>query len=169
MEIRNASLDDISALARIIRYAFRDVAERFSLTPENCPTHPSFCTEEWVESALGKGNRFFLAECGDGPCGCVAIEVASPDVCYLKRLAVLPACRRRGYGEKLVSHVMLEAEEAGARSLEIGIIAGQEDLRDWYAKLGFSAKGKRVFDHLPFEVLFMTYQLRPVSLPLDPH
>ena len=159
MEIREAGWEDISALARIIRDSFRDVAERFSLTPENCPTHPSFSTEERVESALEKGNTFFIAECEEGPCGCAAMEAASPEVCYLERLAVLPPYRRRGYGKKLVEHVMGKAEEAGARSLEIGIIADHEDLRDWYAKLGFTAKGRRIFDHLPFEVLFMTYRL----------
>jgi hypothetical protein len=54
---------------------------------------------------------------------------------------------------------MREAGEAGARSLEIGIIAGQEDLRTWYAKLGFMEKGRKHFEHLPFEVLFMAYRL----------
>ncbi len=159
MEIRNASTEDIDSLERIIRDSFRDVAERFSLTPENCPTHPSFCTEEWVEAALGKGIRFFLAECGNGPCGCVALEVASPEVCYLERLAVLPSYRRRGYGKELVEHVVREAGEGGARSLEIGIIAEQEDLREWYRKLGFIEKGRKHFEHLPFEVLFMAYRL----------
>jgi GNAT superfamily N-acetyltransferase len=159
MEIRDAGRKDISSLTRIIRDSFRDVAERFSLTPENCPTHPSFISEERVESAFEKGNRFFLAECEEGLCGCVAVEVASPEICYLERLAVLPPYRRRGYGKKLVEQIMRQAREAGARSLEIGIIADQEDLRDWYAKLGFTAKGRKIFDHLPFEVLFMAYQL----------
>jgi GNAT superfamily N-acetyltransferase len=159
MEIRNASLEDAGLLARIIRDSFRDVAERFSLTPENCSTHPSFCTQEWVEAALGKGIRFFLAGGEDGPCGCVALEVAGPETCYLERLAVLPAYRRRGYGKELVEHVVREAKEAGARSLEIGIIAVQEDLRDWYARMGFVAKGTKRFEHLPFEVMFMAYSL----------
>ena len=159
MEIRSAGIEDIALLTHIIRDSFRDVATRFSLTPENCPTHPSFITGERLESAFERGTLFFLAECADGPCGCVAMEAANAKVRYLERLGVLPAYRGRGYGKRLVEHIVREARETGAGSLEIGVIADQEDLRDWYAELGFEEKARKSFDHLPFEVLFMAYTL----------
>ena len=53
--IRNATRADIALLATIIRDSFRDVADRFDLTSQNCPTHPSNCTTEWIEKALEKG------------------------------------------------------------------------------------------------------------------
>lgn len=159
MDIRDATQEDVPVLAGLIRDSFLDVAERFSLTRENCPTHPSFCTEEWVDSALGKGNRFFIAEHEDAAYGCVALEVAGPEVCYLERLAVLPSHRRQGYGERLVEYIIEEARDVGARRLEIGIIAEQADLRDWYAKSGFAETGRKRFEHLPFEVLFMACEL----------
>ena len=162
MDIRDAAYGDVPVLARLIRDSFRDVAERFSLTPDNCSTHPSFCTEEWVSSALDKGNRFFLARAEEGPCGCVALEEAGPDVCYLERLAVLPPYRRRGYGRMLVEHVAGEARDAGASRLEIGIIAEQEELREWYVEAGFAEMGRKRFEHLPFEVLFMARELNMV-------
>jgi len=39
--IRPCTREDTAVLAETIRGAFRDVAERFDLTEENCPRHPS--------------------------------------------------------------------------------------------------------------------------------
>jgi hypothetical protein len=44
--IREADPDDKVLLTRLIRDSYRDVAERFNLTPENCPKHPSNCNDE---------------------------------------------------------------------------------------------------------------------------
>jgi len=159
MEIREALERDIPGLNRIIRGSFRDVAERFALTAENCPTHPSFCSAAWLEAALGKGLSFFILEDGESGCGCAALEIAGPQVCYLERLAVLPPYRHRGLGERLVRHVLDEARAVGAERVQIGIIAAQTELRDWYLELGFEDMGSKVFEHLPFEVAFMALRL----------
>ena len=44
--IREAGFNDISLLAGLVRECFQDVAERFGLTLENCPKHPSHCTDD---------------------------------------------------------------------------------------------------------------------------
>lgn len=157
--IREASSGDIPLLASLIRVSFRDVAERFGLTRENCPTHPSFCTDAWVRKAMEKRVRYFVLESDGSACGCAALERAGEEVCFLERLAVLPAFRRRGYGEVLVRKVMDEARAGGALRLEIGIISEQHELRDWYGKLAFVEKGRKDFEHLPFEVTFMALEL----------
>ena len=153
--IRDAGFEDASLLSQIIRTAFREVAERFHLTIENCPTHPSNCTDGWITSSLGKGVCFFILEEAQTSCGCIALERANEDVCYLERLAVLPGFRRKGYGKRLVSHALREAREMGARRIEIGIIAAQSELQAWYERLGFVFNKRARFDHLPFEVSFM--------------
>jgi GNAT superfamily N-acetyltransferase len=154
--IRMATHDDAGLLAALIREAFRDVAERFKLTPENCPTHPSHCTADWITSALKKGILYFILEADREPCGCVALERANSDVCYLERLGVLPRCRGKGFGKALVETALEKAQALGAKNMEIGIISEQKELENWYNKLGFSNKGRRPFKHLPFEVTFMT-------------
>jgi GNAT superfamily N-acetyltransferase len=159
MEIREALERDIPGLNRIIRGSFRDVAERFALTEENCPTHPSFCTADWLEAAFGKGVRFFVLEDDGKDCGCAALERARPEVCYLERLAMLPAYRHRGHGERLVRHVLEEARATKVERVQIGIIAAQTELRDWYLALGFEETGRKRFEHLPFEVAFMALRL----------
>jgi diamine N-acetyltransferase len=154
--IRPATKADIPILAEIIRKAFYDVAVRFGLTEENCPKHPSNCKAEWIEEALAKGVRYFLLDSEGLPCGCVALEQAGPEVCYLERLAVLPERRRQGLGRALVGHALNEAGKLGATQVDIGIIAEQTELKEWYKKIGFSEQRKARFPHLPFEVLFMS-------------
>ncbi|HNY67028.1 MAG TPA: GNAT family N-acetyltransferase [Deltaproteobacteria bacterium] len=154
--IRPCTREDVQVLARTIRDSFRDVAIRFGLTPENCPRHPSNCTEEWITLALDQGAAYFLLEHEGAPAGCVALETGEPGVCYLERLAVLPACRRRGFGRELVSRVLDEARASGARRVNIGVIAAHTELKDWYRGLGFVEGESRDFPHLPFRVAFMS-------------
>ena len=91
----------------------------------------------------------------EGPAGCIALERANSDVCYLERLAVLPPFRRHGFGRALVNHAIDEARKLGVKRVELGVISEQADLREWYEKQGFSVTTTARFEHLPFEVAFM--------------
>ena len=108
---------------------------------------------------MEKGARYFVLDAEGISCGCVALEPASPEVCYLERLAVLPPQRRRGYGKALVDRVLHEAKELGAQHVDIGIIAEHTELREWYRKIGFVEQTTATFPHLPFQVLFMSLAL----------
>jgi N-acetylglutamate synthase-like GNAT family acetyltransferase len=155
IEIREAIEKDIPLLAFLIRNSFRDVADRFELNPENSPSHPSNCTDEWIKTALAKGVQYFILERNLRPRGCVALEQAGDEVCYMERLAVLPEYRNMGFGSLLVRHALREARDRGAGRVEIGIIAAHIELKDWYERLGFHLRNTAEFDHLPFEVAFM--------------
>jgi N-acetylglutamate synthase-like GNAT family acetyltransferase len=157
--IRDATNDDIPLLTTLIRNSFLDIAERFNLTPQNCPTHPSNCKTEWIESALKKGVKYYILEKKNVPCGCVALERAQSDVFYLERLSVLPQFRRNGFGEAMVNHAVNEAKRLGAHRIEIGIISDHVELREWYKKFGFSVKKEAQFKHLPFKVTFLSRDL----------
>ena len=159
VRIREATTDDAALLTGIIRSAFRDVAERFGLTMDACPRHPSNCTVKGVQAALEKGVRYYILEENGKPCGCVALERAGEGVCYLERLAVLPECRRRGFGKALVEHVFKEAKRIGASQVELGIIAKRTELKEWYEKQGFVVKRTARFEDLPFAVIFMLKEL----------
>jgi GNAT superfamily N-acetyltransferase len=157
--IHEATPLEIPKLVEIIRASFQDVAVRFGLTAANCPKHPSNCQATWITSALEKGARYFVLDAEGISCGCVALEQASPEVCYLERLAVLPPQRCRGYGKALVGRVLHEAKELGAQRVDIGIIAEHTELSEWYRKVGFSEQKTATFPHLPFRVLFMSLAL----------
>lgn len=157
--IRRADAADASLLTRLIRDSFRSVAERFGLTPENCAKHPSNCTEEWIQSDLERGVRYYVSNLDGSPVGCAALERANPELCYLERLGVLPEEREKGLGQALVEHVFSEARSLGAGNIGIGIIAEQRELKIWYRKIGFVEGETRKFAHLPFLVTFMNYEL----------
>jgi N-acetylglutamate synthase-like GNAT family acetyltransferase len=158
-QIREADSTDVSELTLLIRNAYRDVAVRFRLTPANCPKHPSNCTDDWVDNDFSRGVRYFILEGEDMPLGCVAIEHAGDNMCYLERLAVLPQERRKGLGCQLVEHVFQVARKLGSKTIGIGIIDQQTDLKQWYHKIGFIEGETSTFDHLPFMVRFMSYKL----------
>ena len=155
--IKMADPRDAPLLTRLIRESFRDVAERFNLTAVNCPKHPSNCGEEWIKKDFNRGVIYYILEHQGEPFGCVALERARPDQCYLERLAVLPGMRKRGFGRTLVEHVFSQAENLGVKEISVGIIAKQTELKNWYQKMGFIVGETKGFDHLPFFVTFMSY------------
>lgn len=159
IQIKKAGLGEVPLLAGLIRDAYRDVAQRFNLTPENCPRHPSNCTPTWIRKDFARGVSYFILEHNGTPAGCAALEKPTTELGYLERLAVLPDYRRRGIGRRLVDHVFEQATDAGLKKISIGIIAEQTDLLMWYRKIGFLEADTKEFAHLPFLVTFMMYQL----------
>lgn len=160
MTIRVATPDDISTIAELIRGAFRVVADRFGLTPENCPKHPSNYTTNWVRRDMDRGVTYFLLEEEGRAVGCVAVDAPRPGVRYVERLAVAPSRQRRGLGRALMDHALDEARRSGAATISLGIIAAQTELREWYKRLGFVVTETKDFAHLPFRVTLMSYSIR---------
>ena len=159
MMIRNAKKADKDVLVALIQNSFRDVADKFALTAESCPKFPAFNAKERVEGDFEKGLKYYILEENKKACGCVALEKAGADLCYLGRLAVLPEHRNRGFGQALINHLFDQARKFGIRRVEIGIISKHRKLKNWYKKIGFIEKGTKKFDHLPFNVAFMYREL----------
>jgi N-acetylglutamate synthase-like GNAT family acetyltransferase len=159
-KIRICTKEDTQVLAETIRRSFRDVAERFGLTPENAPSHPSNCTVDWIREHMERGVTYFAIENKNHVVGCVALERANSEVCYLERLAVLPDQRRQGFGKALVNHVLSESKLLGVHRVSIGIIAEHTEVKSWYRKLGFVEGKSKEFPHLPFLVTFMSYDIK---------
>lgn len=160
IKVVKASSDDAAVIASIIKAANQPVAEQFGINQSNNPKHPSFYTEAWARSDFERGEEYFLISADDRLVGCVAFEQASEHVGYLCRLSVLPDFQNRGVGEMLVRQVFKHAEEKSIREASIGIIAKYEELKRWYLKLGFVENGLKVFEHLPFDVLFMRFEVK---------
>jgi N-acetylglutamate synthase-like GNAT family acetyltransferase len=159
MMIRDAQKTDKEVLIALIRESFLDVADKFALTAESCPKFPAFNAKERVEGDFEKGLKYYILEENNKVCGCVALEKAGLDLCYLGRLAVLPEYRNKGFGQALVDHLFEQARRSGIQRVEIGIISKHRKLKNWYKKLGFIEKGTKKFDHLPFNVAFMYREL----------
>jgi N-acetylglutamate synthase-like GNAT family acetyltransferase len=149
----------VPILCTIIRNAYLEVAQRFGLNPENCPKHPSNCTELWIENDLAKGVTYYLLETEGRHAGCAALEVVDEKLCYLERVAVLPEFKGQGLGRRLVLHLIEAARGLGMQKIGIGIIAEQRELMRWYQRIGFKKGETKRFGHLPFEVMFMSCRI----------
>ncbi len=158
--IREAGTVDAPLLAPLMRAAFRDVAEHYGLTPDNCPNYPSNCTREWILGDRERGAAYSLLEATERPLGCAALEGAGKGRCYLERLAVLPSERRQGYGQALDRQVLNEALSRGFSTVQIGIMDADAGLKIWYERLGFLQIGTRSLAHLPFVVAFIQHSLK---------
>ena len=157
--IKEATLNECEVLVKIIRNSFRDVARRFALTKDNCQKHPSNCTSSWIESDIARGVQYFILYADENPIGCVAMEKPSAAVCYLERLSVLPEMRGNHFGIRFVQHALKCAASKGTRKVSIGIIDEQTELKEWYKQIGFVEMQKKSFQHLPFTVCIMEYDL----------
>jgi len=82
-QIRRATEGDIALLTDLIRSSFKDVATQFNITEDNCPTHPSNCTTEWVNETLKKGTEYFILTEDSKIIGCVALGKANREVAKL--------------------------------------------------------------------------------------
>ena len=159
MKIREASHADLPTIAMLVSESNKDVAVRFGLNAENCPKHPSFYTENWVQADLARGETYFILEDQSEPIGCVAYECPRPGLAYLNRLSVLPAHRNKGAGARLVQHIVQHARSLSVQTISIGVIGEHTDLQRWYNKLGFKDEETRRFPHLPFSVKYMSHAL----------
>ena len=163
--IRTATEADADLVAKLINTSFQDVAERFSLTPQNCPKHPSNCTTAWIRADLERGVEYFILYDQDKPVGCVGLESPNSDLRYLERLAVLPEFRKQGFGHHLVAHAISHASQDHATRINIGIIADDIELKEWYIKRGFVEGEIKTFPHLPFQVRFLELNLSYKKTP----
>jgi diamine N-acetyltransferase len=156
-----SSADKLPRCANLIRQAFETVAFDFHLTSENCPSHPSFINVEKLTEMFYKGAYMFEWIDGEISMGFVAIEQSdlTKPWWYIEKLAVHPDYRHRGIGEKLMQFAICEIEKRGGTSISIALIDEQTILKNWYSQLGFKWTASKKFDHLPFGVCFMEFNL----------
>jgi len=159
MEIRITNINDTEQIASIVSQANKDVAKQFDINFENNPKHPSFYTNEWVFSDFNRGEEYFISHVNNTNTGCVAFEQPNPDTAYLNRLSVLPEYRRQGMGTMLVNYILEYSRSKNIQFVSIGIIAAHDILKNWYSNRGFIEGETQKFDHLPFDVMYMRYDL----------
>ncbi len=159
MNIVTATSNDSEEIAKIVATSNKDVATQFNINRQNNPKHPSFSDKNWILSDFERGEKYFIFREGGKSVGCVAFEQPNSQVGYLNRLSVIPECRGKGIGKQLVNHIFSYAKDIGIEEISIGIIAKHEILKNWYLNLGFVENGLKEFPHLPFDVLFMKFNL----------
>lgn len=115
-----ATADDLDAIEAISRASF----------PRPWPRHL------YAEELARPHARVELARAGDAAVGYVVTWDVVDEV-HLLEIAVAPAWRRRGVGDRLLAAVCARADGAGARLVTLEVRAGNAAARALYARHGF--------------------------------
>ncbi|MEM7017085.1 MAG: GNAT family N-acetyltransferase [Pseudomonadota bacterium] len=157
--IRKVNESDAQAIAVIIRASFKDVADKFDITQKNAPTHPSYCTAEWIERDMASGLRYLLLETDEKIVGCVGYKTLEGHTLEAQRLAILPEYRGGSLARELNAAVLEYAVTAGLTKIRISIVAQHRALKQWYLRMGFVECETRNFENLPFQVTYLEYDV----------
>ena len=111
--------------------------------------------------------RLLLALDRGEPAGCVALRPLEPGVCEMKRLYARPAYRGTGLGRRLAERVVLEAREAGYRTIRLDTLPGMEAARRLYQTLGFRPIGAYRYNPIP-GTAFLELELVPSGVDIPP-
>jgi ribosomal protein S18 acetylase RimI-like enzyme len=157
--IRPATRDDAPLLLGLIQQSFQTMYDRLGLEPGNFKYHASRFGPEWILEQMDAGNRFFVLEDAGEAAGCVALKPEEGGAVQIRRLAVLPAHRGKGYGRALVDRALAEARATGARQATLGMWSGDATLQQWYERLGFAVTETETHPDLPLPVTHMAMEL----------
>jgi ribosomal protein S18 acetylase RimI-like enzyme len=149
--------EDIEGCVRVIRKAFKTVADEFGLTERTAPTNPAFITFGKLKQSLNQGTHLFGLVKNKQVIGCIAVERSDKDkrIFFIERLAVLPKARHRGQGTELMDFACSYIKSRGGKTVSIGIINENIILKTWYMAYGFKEISTKRFEHLPFTVCFL--------------
>jgi ribosomal-protein-alanine N-acetyltransferase len=134
--IRLASWNDIPSLISLERQV--PTAAHWTEARYRRLLHPSSADVERLVLVAEPGK-----EPGHGPLAgfLVARHVASE--WELENIAVAPACRRQGLGERLLQRLLVRAQEANSKSVFLEVRESNAGARALYEKTGFQPTGRR--------------------------
>ncbi|MCU0492039.1 MAG: GNAT family N-acetyltransferase [Chloroflexaceae bacterium] len=129
--LHHATAASLPAIVALIHTAFEEY--RGAVEP---PLSAHSETVEHLQELLNQGGMFFEARQGDVLVGCVFCQQRD-DAMYLGRLAVLPALRGAGIGQRLIAAVEEQARVQGATRIQLGTRLAHSANQAYYQRLGF--------------------------------
>jgi len=159
--VKELIYSDLPLAAEVIRTSFATVAKEFNLTEQNCPKHTSFIRPEKLQKYFNQGLLMYGFYEDERLIGYVSLSKKEDRVFELHSLAILPEYRHKGYGKQLLDFCKVKVKELCGDKITIGIIEENIVLKDWYTANSFVHTGTKKFDHLPFTVGYMMWEIIP--------
>ncbi len=131
-EVALATADDAARLTALINRAYE--VEAFFKVGDR--------TDEEEVRQLLTDHQFLVIRNGGTIAGCVLVELRDVDG-YLGMLSVDPAHQGAGLGARLVAEAEHFCSERGRRTMSLVVVNLREELPRWYAKLGYSVRGRQ--------------------------
>jgi len=147
LEISIADQSHAAGLRALIAEALIHEGQSWSAKP---PLHSDaeISVEEITALIAAPRSRLLVAIQDEAIVGCVLVTRQPGARAALGLLGVDPACRRRGFGARLIAAAEMTAEnEFGSDQIELCVLAERETLAAYYARFGFSPTGER--RHVP--------------------
>lgn len=142
MEIRNAALKDLPAIAAVEAECFpaaeAATAEEFAGRLEHYANHFWLLFEDGQLAAFVDGFCTDTPDLTDEMYADAALHDEAGAWQMIFGVNTLPHCRRRGYAETLLRRVIADARAQGRKGL---VLTCKEKLVHYYAKLGFVNEG----------------------------
>jgi ribosomal protein S18 acetylase RimI-like enzyme len=146
--IRCARPDDYPAIVELLDLCFSDEGPDIGGTPD---------TLESIAELQAAGHQLLVAEKENVVVGFVSVH---PGVRAAFRLAVLPACRKLGYGRALMDAAENYARASGWSELLVAALKSKSHLVGYYKGLGYLDEGRE-------EVMGTYYGYRGPETPLN--
>ena len=128
IEIRQAKLYDVPAMARIERESFDS---------------PWSADEITKDVASNDGSIYVaVALVGDERAGYADMRIITGES-QVYNIAIAPEFRRQGIGEALLAHMVEKSEELGLSLITLEVRSGNEAAMALYEKMGFKKVGSR--------------------------
>lgn len=141
--IRVATPADVAALHALVERAFRGDAARTGWTHEADLLDGQRTDAAALADMLADPRCTLLIAQRDGaPDGCVAVTRLDDRRATLGMLAVRPDRQAGGIGRALVAAAQDHALQAGARVMEMTVIAQRGELIEWYERQGYRRTGE---------------------------
>ena len=159
VRIREITGEPIEANAALVRRAYQTVADEMGITEAAAPRYTAFITARQLGEERDAGSTFYGLFLDGTQAGFVAVQQDEEGKWHMRRLAVLPEYRGRGYARQLIERAIAHAKQRGADMLHIGIVNEQQGLKAWYESMGFRTYRTFAVDHLPFSVALLAMRL----------
>ena len=159
LELRPADPEETALVARIIREAFRPVADRLGITREALPHYAGFETAAHLRKFNEqRGIRMYLLLEDGLPVGCGgwSPDWESEGRAWINRIAVRPRYQGKGFGKVIVRKLEQELRRRKFQRARLGCIP---DLERFYGSMGYEKVDSRRFEGWPVEVLFMEKEI----------
>ncbi len=135
--ITKATLEDISALNKLINSAYRGESSKKGWTTEADLLVGSRTTEkELIEIIEDKKNTILKFTENNQILGCVLL-IEKKDLLYLGMLTVAPELQNSGIGKKLLQYAEMHASKLGLSKMGMTVITVREELISWYKRHGY--------------------------------
>jgi predicted N-acetyltransferase YhbS len=131
IKLRDATSDDVERITSVIRAAFEEYE---GLLDPPSGAHAEDPAHVRMKMAKGSALMAYL----DSACAGCVLFYPQEDYLYLGRLAVLPAFRRSGVAQALVSAVEAKGAKIGLSKVQLGVRIALPHNRVFFERLGYS-------------------------------